>query len=111
LWNQGRQAFTGRMQDEWSVHAGLELEEEGRGKRRKAPYCLGGWYRSWNYSLRGEVLTEWGVSVGTDIQLLGPYSRADLAVQYGQTGSLSHTGVQESFLRLVVSITGGEKWY
>jgi len=108
---EGREAFTGTMQDEWSLHAGLELEERGRGKRRKAPYRVGAWYRSWNYSLQGEVITEWGVSVGTGIQLLGPYSRADLAIQYGRTGSLARNGVQDSFLRLVVSITGGEKWY
>ena len=108
---RGRQAFTGSMEDEWSVHGGLELEEEGHGKRRKAPYRLGGWYRSWNYSLQGETVTEWGVSAGTAIQLAGPYSRLDLAVQYGKVGSLSRNGVQESFLRLVVSITGGEKWY
>jgi len=108
---RGRAAYTGALEDEWSVHAGLELEEVGRGKRRKAPYRLGGWYRSWNYSLDGETITEWGVSVGTGIHLLGPYSRADLAVQYGRVGSLSRNGAQESFFRLVVSITGGEKWY
>jgi len=107
----GRESYTGELLDEWSLHAGLELEEEGFGRRHKMPLRLGGWYRAWNYALLGEQITEWGVSMGTAITLAGPFSRADLAVQYGKIGDLDSHGVEETFFRLVFSITGGEKWY
>jgi hypothetical protein len=108
---EGRQSYEGQLQDEWSIHTGLELEERGLGRRRKAPWRVGYWYRSWNYSLMGERVTEWATSVGTSLRLLGPYSRADVALQYGRIGSMDRNGASESFFRLVVSITGGEKWY
>lgn len=108
---EGRQIYEGRMQDEWSIHTGLELEERGRGRGRKAPWRVGYWYRSWNYSLQGEQVTEWAASLGTSLRLLGPYTRADLALQYGKVGSMDRNGASESFFRLVVSITGGEKWF
>ncbi len=108
---EGRETYTGQLLDEWSLHAGIELEEEGAGKRHKLPLRAGAWYRAWNYSLQGEQITEWGVSLGTAITLAGPFSRADLAVQYGKIGALDTTGADEEFIRLVLSITGGEKWY
>ena len=108
---EGRQIYEGQLRDEWSIHTGLELEEQGTGRRRKAPWRVGYWYRKWNYALLGERVTEWGTSVGTSLRLLGPYSRADVALQYGRVGSMDRNGASESFFRLVVSITGGEKWY
>ncbi len=108
---EGRQIYEGHMQDEWSIHTGLEFEERGVGRRRKAPWRVGYWYRSWNYALQGEQVTEWAASLGTSLRLLGPYTRADVALQYGKVGSMDRNGASESFFRLVVSITGGEKWY
>jgi len=108
---EGRVSYEGKLDDEWSIHAGLELEEEGYGRRHKKPLRLGGWYRTWNYSLLGEPITEWGVSAGTSITLTGPFSRADIALQFGKVGSLGTNGAEEGFFRVVFSITGGEKWY
>jgi hypothetical protein len=108
---RGRTSYEGELVDEWSLHVGVEREEEGRGRRRSAPLRVGGWYRRYHYQLGGADLTEWGASVGTAIALKGLFSRADLALQYGRTGSLADNGAQESFFRLVFSITGGEKWY
>lgn len=108
---RGRQSYQGLLQDEWSLHGGLELEAEGSGSRYQMPLRVGGWYRKWNYSLQGEQIREWGVSLGTAITLAGPFSRADLALQYGRIGAMDKNGAEEEFIRLVFSITGGEKWY
>ena len=45
------------------------------------------------------------------ILFYGDIGRIDVGLGFGKRGSLDKNPVEESFFRLMISVTGGEKWF
>jgi hypothetical protein len=97
--------------DEDTWRFGLEYEAIPLGFRQSTPWRFGAYSRTWHYPLRGNDLTEWGVTVGTGIALRAGWARTDLAFGYSRIGNLEDNGAKEDLFRIVLSIAGGERWY
>jgi len=109
---QGRETYVNApLYDELEIRAGLERDGNSRGRDKRWPWRLGGYYRTWHYYLENEPITEFGFTLGTGIPIKTNTSRMDIAIAWGQVGKLGLNGAQESFFRVMLSITGGEKWY
>ncbi len=78
----------------------------------KLAYRVGYFYQSLDFiDEQNNSVREYGVSVGAGFPYYNGIGRIDVAIQYGQRGSLSNNPVEESFLQLFISVTGGEKWF
>lgn len=99
------------LQDEFEWRLGVERESRLVGVRETTPLRLGAYWRRWHYSLGGEDVTEWGVTLGSGVALQTGRARVDAAIGYGRIGSLDENGATEDVFRLIVSISGGERWY
>ncbi|RKZ16733.1 hypothetical protein DRQ53_05545 [bacterium] len=99
------------MNDERTLRLGLERESVRVGLRYTMPVRLGFYMRDWHYKVQGEDLTEWGVTLGSGLALLGGLSRIDYSIGYSQVGDHGNIGVAESLWTIAVSIAGGERWY
>lgn len=95
--------------NETTLRWGVERSPDRRGEG--APLRAGAYWRRWNYRLGGEYVEEWGVTVGTGLSLRTPNARADLAIGYSSIGSAAADTAEENVIRLVFSISGGERWY
>jgi hypothetical protein len=99
------------LKDETTIRVGIEREEIVRTTGRRTPWRLGAYYRDWNYTLGGNDLTEWGVTLGTGIPFRSGSARADIVLGYGRIGTLADNGATEEVLRLVITVSASEKWY
>lgn len=99
------------LQDEVEWRIGFERESEKIGLRTTTPLRFGFHTRRWHYQLRGNDLTEWGVTVGSGITLRAGWARTDFAIGYSRIGDTGDHGAAESVLRFSLSVAGGERWY
>lgn len=99
------------LQDETEWRVGLERESVRVGLRYTTPLRVGAYSRRWHYQLRGNDVTEWGVTVGTGITLRAGWARTDFAIGYSRIGDTGENDATESVLRFSLSVTGGERWY
>lgn len=101
-----------------ALHLGLGLEYIPTRRYNafflwRMPLRLGGYYKTLYDAPQGSgSFAEWGVTTGlgmffgTDDQ-----STVDVAFQYAQRGSLEETGLEETFLRLMFTFNGADKWF
>lgn len=99
------------LEDETTLRLGIEREAVPGPGGRRTPWRAGAYWRNWNYTLGGNDLTEWGVTLGTGIPFRSGSARADVALGYGRIGSLESNGASEDVFRLVVTVSASEKWY
>jgi hypothetical protein len=99
------------LNDETTLRLGLEREARSGATGDRTAWRAGGYWRKWNYTLGGNDLTEWGVTLGTGIPFRSKTARADLVVGYGRIGSLQKNGAQEDVFRIVFSVSASERWY
>jgi hypothetical protein len=59
----------------------------------------------------GRSITEKWFSFGLGLPLLMNMAQVDLALAFGQRGSLENNGISENLFRISLSISGGEKWF
>lgn len=101
------------MQDEstWSLGCERAAAFTRGGGLGNLPLRLG--YRShrWAYSLGGQPIDEWSVSVGTGFPFRNRMGYLDMALSYGRIGDLERNGLQDDVLKFTVSVTGLEKWW
>ena len=59
----------------------------------------------------GNRIRETWFSLGIGLPLMEDQSHMDAALQFGRRGSLEPNGLEESLIRLHITLTGGEKWF
>jgi len=59
----------------------------------------------------GNRIHETWFSLGLGLPLMEDQAHMDAALQFGRRGSLEPNGLEESLIRLHVTLTGGEKWF
>ena len=99
------------LNDEVEYRFGLERQARPRGFGATAPLRLGAYWRQWHYPLNGNDVTEWGVTVGTGVVLRAGTARTDVSLGWSRIGGLDENGAQEDVIRVVLSISGSERWY
>ncbi|MFO7654740.1 MAG: hypothetical protein R6X25_13090 [Candidatus Krumholzibacteriia bacterium] len=109
----GQPEWDDEMVDEWTLAMGLErmLGRERRGGTGNLPLRLGATVRRWGYRVGGAPVDERSVSVGTGFALEGGRGQLDLALTYGMIGDLDENGLESDYWRLMVSVTGLERWW
>ena len=109
----GRWEWEQDMQDEWTFSAGLERQRANirHGGATNWPLRAGFSMRRWGYLVHGHQITERAISIGTGVPLRRGEGHVDVAATYGIIGKESETGSQSSFVRLMVTVTGLERWW
>ncbi|MBN1892841.1 hypothetical protein JW906_00020 [bacterium] len=59
----------------------------------------------------GNRMRETWISFGLGMPLMEDQAHMDAALQFGRRGSLERNGMEESLIRLHMTLTGGEKWF
>lgn len=61
--------------------------------------------------ITGQSIIEKWLTFGLGLPLLMNMAQVDLALAFGQRGSLEKNGITENLFRISLSISGGEKWF
>lgn len=104
-----------QLNNYWRIGGGIEYQDT---MAPHAPYIrrlifrLGAYYARLPFrSSTNESVDERFVSAGLGLPFLKNRGRVDLALEYGQRGSLQQDPYQENIVRISCSITGGELWF
>jgi hypothetical protein len=76
----------------------------------RTAYRVGFSYSATYYELNGQPIDEWSVTGGIDFPFSG-LTRLGLAVEYGGRGTTDAGLIQDSFIRVYLSINIGEEWF
>lgn len=104
------------LENAFRLAAGIEFTPQSN--RFKQPeqqirYRLGGYFEKDARTFNGDQLTNYAVTIGTGIPIIGPrqaLSHINLALEAGQFGL--DEGVRENYLRLVVGLTlNDNSWF
>jgi hypothetical protein len=111
LWRDWQGGYTGRLfeaegiLDEWRYGIGLEWRGTGRIDLR------GGFSQQrWAQIVGGNALEQTTLHLGTGFGISDEKSRMDLALEYSWIGSIDSNLFEERTFRVIVSISGQEKW-
>jgi long-subunit fatty acid transport protein len=111
LWRNWNGGYTGRLYeaeailDEWRYGIGVEWQRAGRVDLR------GGFSQHrWAQVVGGNELKESTLHLGTGFDISDEKSRMDLALEYSWIGSIASNLFEERTFRVIVSISGQEKW-
>ncbi|MCI0513738.1 outer membrane protein transport protein [candidate division KSB1 bacterium] len=101
--------------DYYRVSAGiayLPTENPFAPYREFIPLRLGFYYRQLPLKFQNEAtIIEYAITAGTALPFYFSLGRMDLGIAWGKRGSLSKNPVEENFFSLMISVTGGEKWF
>ncbi|MBN2088531.1 hypothetical protein JW964_02915 [candidate division KSB1 bacterium] len=75
------------------------------------PLRVGYFYKQLPGKFGNEPLHEQGFSMGFGLPFFFSMGKFDLALAYGQRGNITNNFVKENFYYLMVSVTGGERWF
>ena len=93
------------VQNEWRIGAGLEWQRDGR-----FDFRAGFSQQRWAQIVGGNELKETTIHLGTGFDISDEQSRIDLALEYAYTGSIERNLYEERTFRVIVSVSGQEKW-
>ncbi|MDZ7319600.1 MAG: hypothetical protein ONB11_10620, partial [candidate division KSB1 bacterium] len=75
-------------------------------------YRLGYFYHELNFkNATGAKITEYGVTTGVGLPYYGSFGRVDVALRFGNRGTLDQGLIKETIFQLFISVSGGEKWF
>jgi hypothetical protein len=74
-------------------------------------YRIGAFYGQLNFLANGNLVNEYGFSLGFGLPIKSGSSRIDIALQVGQRGDISLNGLSEKFFRLNFSVSANELWF
>lgn len=90
---------------------GLERFAPGSRWYSKFPIRLGGRTSSLSYLDRsGNTIDRYSMTVGSGFRLGKGRGRWDWAVEYGRIGDEAENGLEESYYRVVIGVSGQEPW-
>ncbi|HEX5132762.1 MAG TPA: hypothetical protein VFX92_09775 [Candidatus Krumholzibacteria bacterium] len=97
----------GRLAREETVALGMEYRRHGQ----RLPLRAAARYEQLPYTLpEGENIQRRSLALGTGLLFRDRRGRMDIALQFGQTGSVNTNTYEDRFVRFFVSITGSEEW-
>ena len=102
------------MANNFRLGAGIEHTPS---QRRLASYAdrmnyrIGAFYGQLNFLANGNLVNEYGFSLGLGLPIKSGSSRFDIALQLGQRGDISLNGLSEKFFKLNFSISANELWF
>lgn len=100
-----------RLAEEKNYALGLEYLPGISMKGKRVPLRLGFNYQTLPFDYpQGEKLSKFLVSLGTGFSIKNGMGKVDLAVQFGQVGSLKSNGLEDRLIRVYVGICGSELW-
>jgi long-subunit fatty acid transport protein len=100
-----------RLGPETSLAVGLEFTKGISLRGARLPVRLGFNYQEYPYEHpEGETLNKWLFSIGTGLKIRGGKGKMDLALQFGQTGSIDPNLIEDRLVRIYVGLSGSEKW-
>lgn len=101
--------------DSYFIAGGLELlpiKKLTAGYFKKINYRAGFNYNKLNYQdSNGNELLEYMGTIGFGFPFYGIFGRFDIALGYGKRGDLNKNTVEETVFKLMISVSGGEKWF
>ena len=62
-------------------------------------------------SVGGHTIQQWWITLGIGIPVWNQTSRANIALAYGQRGSLKSNRLSENIFRIILSLDAGEQWF
>jgi hypothetical protein len=62
-------------------------------------------------SAGGNAIQQWWVTMGIGIPIWNQTSRTNIALAYGQRGSLESNKLSENIFRIILSLDAGEQWF
>lgn len=84
----------------------------------RSAYRLGGYYSDGMLKLNGNAVPEYGISIGVGLPFVVPtyyrkpvMSMLNLALTFGQRGSINPNLLQEQFIRLSVGFSLNDRWF
>jgi hypothetical protein len=99
------------LQEEKNYALGLEYLRGIPIKGMRIPVRLGFNYQTLPFDHPGgEQLTKFLVGVGTGFSVKDGLGKIDVALQFGQTGSMDSNGIEDRLIRVYVGICGSELW-
>jgi hypothetical protein len=102
------------MANNFRLGAGIERTPS---RRRLASYTdrmnyrAGMFYGQLNFLANGQLVNEYGLSLGLGLPIRSGSSRIDLALQIGQRGDITVNGLSEKFFKLNMSFSANELWF
>lgn len=97
----------------FSVRAGVELTPNFKEDNywKKVAYRFGVHYDALPYIVKGNNLSQWGITAGLGLPFRRTVSRINIMAEYGQRGTVKPGLVRESFWGLGVGITFNDTWF
>jgi hypothetical protein len=62
-------------------------------------------------STGGNAIQQWWITMGIGIPIWNQTSRTNIALAYGQRGSLKSNRLSENIFRIILSLDAGEQWF
>ena len=82
-----------------------------RGYFNRVQYRLGGYSSNSYLSIRGEQLTDYGITFGVGLPLRGTKTSFNLGMVLGQRGTLNNDLIKENYGMIHVSFTMHDFWF
>ncbi|MCF8257964.1 MAG: hypothetical protein K9J06_10430 [Flavobacteriales bacterium] len=128
LWSQyvNAKGTSDSLSDSWGLRAGAEFkpggELLGRGffnYFKRIQYRLGGFYGMSEYTIRGQQLSEYGMTIGFGLPMarrkagndLFIQSMVNLSVEWGQRGTITNNLLLEDYWVFRLGFTLNDRWF
>ena len=99
----------------YRISSGIELIPSTKFNAKfykKVIYRAGFNYSKLSYQdINGNDVSEYLGTLGLGLPFYEGFGRIDIAFGYGKRGNLDKNNVEENLLQLMISISGGEKWF
>lgn len=76
----------------------------------RTAFRVGMYYQETYYTVQGEPINAWGVTVGFGLPVSGD-TRLHLALEYGKRGTTNKSLIQDTITRITASLTLSELWF
>jgi hypothetical protein len=115
----GESLFSGvdSLTDSWRVSAGVQYSPDTSSLKffMRSQYRAGAYYKKVGLRINGSEIMEYGVTLGWGIPLKRVYRdrvpSAEVAVIFGQRGSLANSLTQERFIAARIGLTISDRWF
>lgn len=128
LWSQyvNPQGGSDSLSDSWNLKAGLEFKPGGDALNRgvlgyfkRIQYRIGGFYGGSEYTIRGQQLAEYGMTLGFGFPMarrkagndMFVQSMINLSVEWGQRGTTANNLLLEDYWVFRLGFTLNDRWF
>jgi len=128
LWSQyvNTRGTSDSLSDSWNVRAGVEfkpgsetLNRSFLGYFKRIQYRVGGFYGMSEYTVKGQQLSEYGMTIGFGLPMarrkagndLFIQSMVNLSVEWGQRGTISNNLLLEDYWVFRLGFTLNDRWF